>query len=121
MYHYYYFFADYLNLCIYRYDHYCSWVHNAIGGNNHRYFILYLFSIIVMSCHASLRCTTAFGYIIEFRKLWKVKWLDNNNVAHDMKWSVLIQVDFQAILLLQYYYNKNINRYSSWIILFFCF
>ncbi|ESN99640.1 hypothetical protein HELRODRAFT_142511, partial [Helobdella robusta] len=34
--------------CIYKFDHYCVWIGNAIGGNNHRYFLLLLFTLAVM-------------------------------------------------------------------------
>jgi hypothetical protein len=27
--------------CVYRFDHYCIWTGNAIGGGNHRYFVIY--------------------------------------------------------------------------------
>jgi ankyrin repeat protein len=27
--------------CVYRFDHYCVWTGNAIGGGNHRFFVLY--------------------------------------------------------------------------------
>lgn len=27
--------------CVYRFDHYCVWTGNAIGGGNHRHFVLY--------------------------------------------------------------------------------
>ena len=29
------------NQCVYRFDHYCVWTGNAIGGGNHRFFVWY--------------------------------------------------------------------------------
>jgi len=41
------------NQCVYRFDHYCVWTGNAIGGGNHRHFVMYcvfqFFSQILVS------------------------------------------------------------------------
>jgi hypothetical protein len=41
------------NQCVYRFDHYCVWTGNAIGGGNHRHFVWYcifqFFSQILVS------------------------------------------------------------------------
>ena len=31
-----------VNQSIYRFDHYCVWTGNAIGGGNHRFFLLFI-------------------------------------------------------------------------------
>ena len=37
--------------CVYKFDHYCVWIGNCIGGLNHRYFLALLLSLSAMSVH----------------------------------------------------------------------
>ena len=43
--------AGVYNRCVYKFDHYCVWIGNCIGGLNHRYFLALLMSLSVMSVH----------------------------------------------------------------------
>ena len=43
--------AGVYNRCVYKFDHYCVWIGNCVGGLNHRYFLALLFSLTAMCVH----------------------------------------------------------------------
>lgn len=43
--------------CVVRFDHYCPWVYNVVGGKNHRVFVVFLTATVLAQ---ALFCVVAF-------------------------------------------------------------
>ncbi|CDZ96517.1 palmitoyltransferase akr1 [Phaffia rhodozyma] len=53
--------------CIARFDHYCPWIWNAVGSNNHRQFLLF---VIFLVCGISSFILLSFYYFMENSPTW---------------------------------------------------
>lgn len=42
------FLANLFVISFYRFDHHCPWLSNCVGWKNHKYFIGYLFALVIM-------------------------------------------------------------------------
>ena len=85
--------------CIYKFDHYCAWTNNAVGGLNHRYFLLFLLSICVMCVEGVrllMRCLIA---ISQVHQLHLLHYLDDNGHPQPINARVLIQVGQNGMIM----------------------
>ena len=61
-----------------RYDHFCGWVHNTIGEENYRWFLLFLTIHVVMCTYGAVVCMLLFHGEIKDKKLLELTFFDRN-------------------------------------------
>lgn len=55
--------------CISRLDHHCVWVNNCIGQRNHRYFLLFISSLVLVCAYGAYLTYGIFQHLIDDRAL----------------------------------------------------
>ncbi|TIA88836.1 hypothetical protein E3P99_02357 [Wallemia hederae] len=50
--------------CVWEFDHYCPWIGQSIGGNNHKHFITFLFWCVVILSFTSIALGCAYPSLI---------------------------------------------------------
>ena len=48
-----------------RFDHYCIWLNQAVGEENHRYFYMFVMSTAILSCYGIYFLTVVFGILLK--------------------------------------------------------
>lgn len=61
------------NKCIYRFDHYCIWICNPVGGNNIKYFIFLLYTLAIILISGIYNVWKVLNCIVAVEKLWGKK------------------------------------------------
>ena len=64
------------NKCIYKFDHYCVWIANCVGGLNRRYFLALLVSLTAMCFHG------VWGIVKVFSSAITVYQIQTTGVGH---------------------------------------
>lgn len=60
--------------CIYKFDHYCPWIANPVGGGNHRVFIVTVFWIIVGHILFMFMCLKYFWIELKVAEIGRGNW-----------------------------------------------
>jgi hypothetical protein len=66
------------NRIVPRYDHFCGWVYNTIGGENYRWFLLFLLIHAVMCGYGSTVCMLLFWGEIKEKRLLEITFFDRS-------------------------------------------
>ncbi len=78
--------------CIFKFDHYCAWTNNCVGGLNHRYFMAFLASLCAMCADAVYLSVRALTNITHIYQLMTLRFINSRGTPQDMNVRVLIQV-----------------------------
>lgn len=78
--------------CVEKYDHYCPWINNTVGGLNFRYFLLFVFSTMVFLVYGTYVFYNLIFHLIEKDKLWDVKFMNSaTNEIVSADWKIILQ------------------------------
>lgn len=82
-----------------RFDHYCGWVHNTIGEENYRWFLLFLLVHVLMCAYGTYTVSKLFYGEILDKKLLTVTFFDRytGEEIHATKW-----------IIFQYLFNRHL-------------
>eukprot|EP00934_Nitzschia_sp_Nitz4_P000207 Nitzschia sp. Nitz4//scaffold119_size111653//90359//91718//NITZ4_004206-RA/size111653-augustus-gene-0.216-mRNA-1//1//CDS//3329533884//207//frame0 len=92
-----------------RYDHFCGWVHNTIGEENYRWFLLFLCVHVVMCLYGSTVCMYLFSAEIQDKKLLEITFFDRatGETAQNNK-----------LIVLQYLFIRRTPEFAVMVIMF---
>lgn len=80
------------NRCVFKFDHYCVWIRNCVGGLNHRYFLLLLLSLTVMCVYGSYATFKILRALTEVFNFWNTPYLASDGQKQPMNLIVLVKI-----------------------------
>ena len=92
-----------------RYDHFCGWVHNTIGEENYRWFLLFLLIHVVMCVYGSSVCALLFYGEIQEKKLLEITFFDRASGEH---------VRSNMFIVIQYLFARKTLEFAVLAIMF---
>ncbi|XP_074647736.1 palmitoyltransferase ZDHHC4-like [Tubulanus polymorphus] len=77
--------------CIYKFDHHCIWTNSCIGGKNCGLFFVFLISLCTMNINGIVMPTRVLNEIVDRKRLWSARYVDDDGVTRPVTFWILIQ------------------------------
>ncbi|XP_052262887.1 palmitoyltransferase ZDHHC4-like isoform X2 [Dreissena polymorpha] len=85
------------NKCVHRFDHHCIWTNNCVGALNHRYFILFMATLLVGLAHGMyVTSVTLLAYAKDVN-LFSASFMNDEGQLQQMTLSVAFQHLFMEL------------------------